>query len=98
AEVCTPSLHDALPILNVGEEALLYRFMKRVSRWVYRRADMLIYSSKRFQGYLRDVHGIEVDDAQYMPQFADDVFRAPLPPKPARSEEHTSELQSRFDL
>ena len=69
--------------MNVGEDALLYRFMKRVSRWVYRRADMLIYSSKRFQGYLRDVHGIEVPDAQYMPQFADDVFRAPLPPKPA---------------
>ena len=44
---------------------------------------MLIYSSKRFQGYLRDVHGIEVPDAQYMPQFADDVFRAPLPPGPA---------------
>lgn len=44
---------------------------------------MLIYSSKRFQGYLRDVHGIEVPDAQYMPQFADDVFRAPLPPRPA---------------
>ena len=72
-----------LAAMNVGEDALLYRFMKRVSRWVYRRADMLIYSSKRFQGYLRDVHGIEVPDAQYMPQFADDVFRAPLPPGPA---------------
>ncbi len=72
-----------LAAMNVGEDALLYRFMKRVSRWVYRRADMLIYSSKRFQGYLRDVHGIEVPDAQYMPQFADDVFRAPLPLGPA---------------
>lgn len=72
-----------LAAMNVGERSLLYRFMKHVSRWVYRKADLLIYSSKRFQGYLRSVHGIEVGDKQYMPQFADDVFRAPLPKKPA---------------
>ena len=71
-----------LAAMNVGEDALLYRFMKRVSRWVYRRADMLIYSSSRFQEYLRAVHGIEVPESQYMPQFADDVFQEPLPPKP----------------
>ena len=35
------------------------------------------------EGCLLYTSGIEVDDAQYMPQFADDVFRAPLPPKPA---------------
>lgn len=72
-----------LAAMNVGERSLLYRFMKHVSRWVYRKADLLIYSSKRFQGYLRSVHGIVVGDEQYMPQFADDVFRAPLPKKPA---------------
>ena len=70
-----------LAAMNMGENSLLYRFMKPVSRWVYKRADSLIYSSKRFQTYLKNVHHLEVDDDHYMPQFADDVFSQPLPPK-----------------
>ena len=71
-----------LAAMNVGEDSLLYRFMKPVSRWIYNRADTLIYSSKRFQAYLQNVHHITVDDEHYMPQFADDVFTQPLPPTP----------------
>lgn len=70
-----------LAAMNVGENSLLYRFMKPVSRWVYRKADSLIYSSKRFQDYLRNVHHLEVSDEHYMPQFADDIFNQTLPPK-----------------
>jgi len=69
-----------LAAMNVGEDSLLYRFMKPVSRWIYRKADSLIYSSKRFQAYLQSVHHITVDDEHYMPQFADDVFNQVLPP------------------
>ncbi|MEG0740664.1 MAG: glycosyltransferase family 4 protein [Clostridia bacterium] len=63
-----------LAAMNVGENTAFYAFMKRVSHWVYGKADRLIYSSKRFQQYLLDVHGIAVSDAQYMPQFADALF------------------------
>lgn len=68
-----------LAAMNVSEQSLLYRFMRRVSRWIYKRADRLIYSSKRFQGYLAQVHGIAVSDDSYMPQFADGAFEAELP-------------------
>lgn len=74
-----------LAAMNVREDSFFYGFMKKVSRWVYCRADMLIYSSKRFQEYLRQVHGITVADEQYMPQFADDVFRRALPPCPPKT-------------
>lgn len=70
-----------LAAMNVFEGSLLYAFMKRVSKWVYRKADILTYSSKRFQGYLKKVHNIDVPDEWYMPQFADDVFSEPLPAK-----------------
>lgn len=70
-----------LAAMNVFEGSLLYAFMKRVSKWVYRKADILTYSSKRFQGYLENVHRISVPDEWYMPQFADDVFSEALPEK-----------------
>ncbi len=68
-----------LAAMNVPENSVFYRFMKRVSRWVYSAADVLIYSSKRFQGYMREVHGIDMPNEMYMPQFADDVFSSVLP-------------------
>lgn len=76
-----PLLIDVLDIwpaclaaMNVTEGTALYAFMKRVSRWVYAKADVLAYSSKRFQGYLQQVHGLTVPDTWYLPQFADSEF------------------------
>ena len=75
-----------LAAMNVFEGSFLYAFMKRVSKWVYAKADILTYSSKRFQGYLKRVHNIDVPDEWYMPQFADDVFSEPFPAKEATAE------------
>ncbi|MFH1879171.1 MAG: glycosyltransferase family 4 protein [Bacillota bacterium] len=63
-----------LAAMDVREGSLLYAWMKRVSRWIYWRADLLLYSSKRFQTYLKIVHQIDVPTDNYLPQFADDVF------------------------
>lgn len=71
-----------LAAMNINENSWFYRFMRRVSKWIYKRADALVYSSKRFQQYMKDVHGIPMPDERYMPQFADDLFEEALPPKP----------------
>ena len=71
-----------LAAMNVYEGSVLYTFMKHVSHWVYAKADQLVYSSKRFQGYLKQVHGLSVADEDYLPQFADSLFDTlPTTPK-----------------
>ena len=75
-----------LAAMNVFEGSLLYAVMKKVSKWVYSKADILTYSSKRFQSYLKSVHDISVPDEWYMPQFADDVFAEALPAKEPSAE------------
>jgi len=68
-----------LAAMNVPESSLLYVFMKRISRWVYRKADILLISSMRFQQYLSSVHSLQVPDDHYLPQFADcALFMAPV--------------------
>ncbi|MDD3921486.1 MAG: glycosyltransferase family 4 protein [Eubacteriales bacterium] len=74
-----------LAAMNVTEGSFLYAFMKRVSRRIYQRADLLAYSSKRFQAYLKNVHKLQVLDEQYLPQFADSQFDS-LPEKPESPE------------
>jgi glycosyltransferase involved in cell wall biosynthesis len=61
-----------LSAMNVGEGSPLYTFMKWVSRRIYASADVLAYSSKRFQRYFQRVHGLNVPDSYYLPQFAYD--------------------------
>lgn len=62
-----------LAAMNVAEDALLYKIMKRVSRHIYSSADCLLYSSYPFREYLKKVHNIDVKAENYLPQFADDV-------------------------
>lgn len=63
-----------LAAMNVYEGSFLYALMKRVSKWVYQKADVLLYASKRFQGYFREVHQLELPGSGYLPQFADELL------------------------
>ena len=69
--------------MKISEDALLYRFMKHVSRFIYHKADVLLYSSKKFQDYLSRVHGLDIPDEYYLPQFADELFEKALPSRKA---------------
>ena len=75
-----------LAAMNISPDSFFYRFMGKVSKWIYRRANVLLYSSKRFQQYMENVHGIRMPDEHYMPQFADDVFEDEMPAKPESGE------------
>lgn len=74
-----------LAAMGVYEGSPLYALMKRVSRWVYGKADHLLVSSKRFRGYLATVHGIPVPEENYLAQFADSHFDS-LPQVPPSRE------------
>ncbi len=63
-----------LAAMNVKKTSLLYRFMGRVSKFVYSNCDTISYSSKSFKKYMKDVHDIELQDKYYLPQFADEIF------------------------
>lgn len=64
---------------GVKEGSLLYRYFAWVSRRIYRRADKLLISSRMFDEYLCGKFGIERENIEYMPQYADDLFKTTLP-------------------
>lgn len=80
----------ALYCLDLWPESLLaggvrrggpvYRWFHRVSRRVYRAADLVLVSSLRFRDYLAAQFGLDPARIRFLPQFAEDLFE-PLPPK-----------------
>src|SRR5207249_10002793 len=88
--IYTLSLHDALPIFNPNT-GLLYFPMKEETAIYQINKEMPAYKpGERYQG-------VENTTAPRTPGAAWGYYAA-LNPLTARSEEHTSELQSRFDL
>ncbi|QTH40685.1 glycosyltransferase family 4 protein [Cohnella sp. LGH] len=69
--------HDLWPASasagGIEEGGILYRFLLTMSRWLYRKSDEIIISSKQFEHYFRHVLGIERKLA-YLPVFAESIF------------------------
>lgn len=63
-----------LSAMNVKETSLLYKIMRKFSKHIYKNCDKILYSSKAFKSYMKDVHSINLQDEDYLPQFANKVF------------------------
>lgn len=64
----------SLASLGIRKESLFYRFMKKVSIRIYRGADVIGYTSRRFTEYFSRELGLEGKEFVYVPQFADELF------------------------
>src|SRR5206468_10311681 len=96
--VCALSLHDALPIYRKGAVAAVQRDARsRLQRTPARHSARVSLPSWHETGWHTDSHedADQHRSALASPPFARIYFRAS---QRRRSEEHTSELQSRSDL
>ena len=64
----------SLASLGIDKGSLFYRFMKAVSIWIYKGADVTGYTSRMFETYFKDELGISSGKYVHIPQFADDIF------------------------
>lgn len=52
----------------------LYMLMKRVSRFLYKKCDLLAVTSKPFITYLCETHGLNAAKIHYLPQHGNDAY------------------------
>ena len=57
-----------------AESGLPFRWMRKVSRRIYRQADRIAVTSPLFDEYFRGELGLHIQESAYLPQFADDIF------------------------
>ncbi len=58
---------------GVSRDSRSYRFLLKLSKWIYGNADRIFTSSRLFERYFRSVLGIS-EDIQYLPVYAEEVF------------------------
>src|SRR5699024_12648155 len=88
-DISSLSLHDALPILDVND---------RVIDALNQRHLYEIEIAQEGQPYITVDHVRGINNQKYPQAVVDAIANADIITTAIRSEEHTSELQSRFDL
>ncbi|OJU12282.1 MAG: glycosyltransferase WbuB [Clostridiales bacterium 43-6] len=70
---CLDQWPASLAAMNITEESLLYKILSCVSRWIYKKADRLLISSRMFENYFKKVHNIE-GNVTYLPIYSEALF------------------------
>ncbi len=71
---CCDQWPESLKVYIKSEKNLLFRIMKRVSRYVYKSADRVLCQSSSFVDYLTRAHGLDRNSLEYLPAFADESY------------------------
>lgn len=69
---CLDLWPESAVIGGIKKGSLIYRFLHRISKRIYKSADKILISSKSFSEYFGNEFGIY--DTFYLPQYADDIF------------------------
>lgn len=59
---------------GIKERSLIYRYYRKVSEKLYKKADSILITSKMFREYLETNFDIQDDRIHYFPQYADNCF------------------------
>ena len=57
-----------------SDKGLLYRFICRISRYLYKQCDHIAVTSRPFIDYLSEKNGVDINKMSYIPQHADDSY------------------------
>lgn len=60
---------------GVKKNSLSYKFFHKVSKRIYTKMDRILVTSKMFKQYLMENFNVDEEDIEYLPQYAEDVFK-----------------------
>lgn len=71
---CCDLWPESLKVYIKSEKNLLFRIMKRVSRYIYSSADRILCQSPSFADYMERIHGLNSKNIRYLPAFSEESY------------------------
>lgn len=71
---CCDLWPESMKAWGIGEKSIIFKAVKAISSWIYRKADTVAVSSKPFREYLCNVCLVNDKKIVYLPQHAEDFF------------------------
>jgi len=60
---------------GIGMDSRIFKLFHRIARKIYEKADKILVSSKSFEDYFRSEFDICSEKIEYLPQYAEDLYR-----------------------
>ena len=73
---CMDLWPESLTVGGIKKGSFIYKHYHKVSKRIYRKADVLMVTSKTFKQYLMKEFGVKEETIVYMPQYAEAMFSA----------------------
>ncbi len=77
---CLDLWPESLIAGGIGRNNPVFKVFGCISKYIYTRMDHIFVTSRLFCDYLQNQFGIEEGKTEYLPQYAEELFK-PLPPK-----------------
>lgn len=71
---CLDLWPDSLAAGGVKEDSIIYKVFYKISKWIYKSADMTLVTSSMFKDYFKDTLNIHTSNINHLPQYAEDLF------------------------
>jgi glycosyltransferase involved in cell wall biosynthesis len=71
---CLDLWPDSLAAGGVKEGSLIYKLFLKISKWIYKSANMVLVTSSMFKDYFESVLTLNTENIEHLPQYAEDLF------------------------
>ncbi|MGZ6274490.1 MAG: glycosyltransferase family 4 protein [Syntrophales bacterium] len=71
---CLDIWPESIVAANITRSSPVYSLLLGVSRWIYHEVDSVCVSSLSFIQYLKESIKLDIEDKNYLPQFAEDLY------------------------
>lgn len=71
---CLDLWPDSLAAGGVKEGSIIYKIFYKISKWIYKSADMILVTSSMFEDYFRNILQMNAVNIKHLPQYAEDLF------------------------
>lgn len=59
---------------GIKESSIFYKFFLKISKWIYSSVDSIAVTSSMFKEYFKNTLGMNIENIQHIPQYAEDLF------------------------
>lgn len=71
---CCDIWPESMKIMIKNDSSLFFKFVKKISSWIYSKCDSITVTSKPFIDYFIREHSIPAEKISYIPQHAEDLY------------------------
>jgi glycosyltransferase involved in cell wall biosynthesis len=71
---CLDLWPESLKVLHIKENDIIYKIMKKICNYIYKKCDYISVTSPDFMNYIHEINGVDKNKINFIPQHGENMF------------------------